>query len=46
MICHAVEHGYELSDAFTAAYHRGMIWVTDELIAKERGYIEHSQPSE
>lgn len=46
VICHAVEHGYELSDAFTAAYHRGMIWVTDELIAKERGYIEHSQPSE
>lgn len=46
MICHAVELGYELSAEFTAAYHRGMIWVTDELIAKERGYIEHSQPSE
>lgn len=46
VILNAVEHGYELSEAFTAAYQRGMIHVTDEVIANERRYIEHSQPSE
>ena len=46
VITKAVENGYELSEAFTAAYQRGMIHVTDEVIASERRYIEHSQPSE
>lgn len=46
VICKAVENGYELSDAFNAAYQRGMIHVTDEVIANERRYIEHSQASE
>lgn len=46
VILNAVEHGYELSDAFKAAYQRGMIHVTDEVIANERRYIEHNQPSE
>lgn len=46
VITKAVAGGYELSPAFTAAAHKGLIWVTDDLIASERRYIEHSQPSE
>lgn len=34
-IVKAVEQGYDISEEFNAAYHRGMLFVTDELIAAE-----------
>lgn len=46
VITKAIESGYVLSAPFCAAYQRGMIHVTDEVIANERRYIEHSQASE
>lgn len=46
VITKAVENGYELSQPFQAAVSKGMVWVTDQIIANERRYIEHSQPSE
>lgn len=34
-ICKAIEDGYELGASFTAAYHRGALWVSDEIIGNE-----------
>lgn len=34
-LCAAIENGYELGEPITIAFHRGALWVSDELIANE-----------